>query len=112
MADLSKTCKTLFKALNSRGANLLFNRKEFMGIEGIPHTMYSISKAYFDESIGRYKSREIYKSASLVRIIFYLNDLWCLENGLPLPDSNKEWVEARPEDFMTVYYNEINNEVE
>ena len=102
MADLSKTCKTLIKALNANGANILFNRKEFMGVEGVPHTMYSVSKAIWDENRGRYSSQEIYKSASLVRVIFYLRDMLFLMQGKELPMDNELWNEARPEDFLTI----------
>lgn len=107
MADLSKTCKTLIKALNVNGANILFNRKEFMGKEGIPHTMYSVSKAYWDDSKGKYGSTELYKSASLIRVIFYLRDMLYMEQGKPLPMDNPLWNEARPEDFLTVNENVV-----
>ena len=102
MADLSGTCKKLIKALNVQGANILFNRKEFMGKEGLPHTMYSVSKAYWDDEKGKYGSTELYKSASLVRIIFYLRDMLFLMQGKELPMDNELWNEVRPEDFITL----------
>ena len=102
MADLSGTCKKLIKALNVQGANILFNRKEFMGREGLPHTMYSVSKAYWDDEKGKYGSTELYKSASLVRIIFYLRDMLFLMQGKELPMDNELWNEVRPEDFITL----------
>lgn len=96
MADLSRTAKTLIKALNSRGDKLLFSKKEFMGIEGVPHNIYSISRAIWDDEKHRYINHEIYKSASMIRIVLFLNDLWCLENGKPLPTGNKIWNGLRP----------------
>ena len=102
MADLSGTCKKLIKALNANGANILFNRKEFMGKEGLPHTMYSVSKAYWDDEKGKYGSTELYKSASLVRVIFYLRDMLFLMQGKELPRDNELWNEARPEDFLVI----------
>lgn len=102
MADLSGTCKKLIKALNANGANILFNRREFMGREGLPHTMYSISRAIWNDERGRYDSQEIYKSASLARIIFYLRDMLFLMQGKELPMDNELWNEARPEDFLVI----------
>lgn len=110
MADLSKTCKTLIKALNSQGANILYNRREFMGTEGVPHTMYSISKAYWDEVKGKYGSRKIYESASLIRVIFYLRDMLFLEQGKPLPMDNVDWNKLRPADILTMQYRDPTDE--
>lgn len=106
MADLQKTCKTLIKALNVNGANILYNRREFMGVEGIPHTMYSISRAYWDAEKGKYGSRKIYESASLIRVIFYLRDMLFLEQGKPLPMDNVDWNKLRPDDLLTHAYRE------
>ena len=106
MADLQKTCKTLIKALNVNGANILYNRREFMGVEGVPHTMYSISRAYWDDEKGKYGSRKIYESASLIRIIFYLRDMLFLEQGKTLPMDNVDWNKLRPADLLTQTYRE------
>lgn len=106
MSDLNKTCKTLLKALNVNGANLLFGRREFMGTEGRPHTMFMISKAYWDDEKGRYSSRKIYESASLIRIVLYLRDTLFLEQGKPLPMDNEYWNQVRPEDLLTIEYKE------
>lgn len=96
MADLGKTAKTLIKALNSKGDKLLFSRKEFMGKECMPHNLYSISRAIWDDEKGKFVNHEIYKSTSMVRIVLYLNDLWCLANDKPLPMGNKLWNGLRP----------------
>ena len=102
MQDLSKTCKTLMMALNMNGAGLLFSKKQFMGIEGKPHTIYSISKAYWDDSKGKYMSTEIYKSTSLIRVVLYLRDTLYLEQGRELPMDNEMWNELRPEELRVL----------
>lgn len=95
MADMNKTINKLLQALNSRGQGLLYNRKQFMGKEGQPHTLYTISRAYWDESKGKYGSRELYKTTSTVRIALYLRDLWYLEEGRELPTDNEIWNKLR-----------------
>lgn len=99
MQDLSKTCQKLVKALNVNGAGILFNKKQFMGTEGLPHNLYSISKAYWDDSKGKYGSNEIYKSTSMIRIVLYLRDMLYLEQGKELPMDNPMWNELRPEEL-------------
>ena len=102
MSDLNKTCRNLIKALNANGANILYGRREFMGKEGRPHPMYMISRAYWDEEKGKYSSRKIYESISLVRVVLYLRDMLYMEQGRPLPMDNELWNQVRPaEDFLT-----------
>lgn len=102
MQDLSKTCNTLIKALNMNGAQLLFNKKQFMGTEGMPHNLYSISKAYWDDEKGKYLSTEIYKSTSLIRVVLYLRDTLYLEQGRELPVDNEMWNELRPDELKVM----------
>ena len=102
MQDLSKTCQKLVKALNVNGADILFNKKQFMGTEGLPHNLYSISKAYWDDSKGKYGSNEIYKSTSMIRIVLYLRDMLYLEQGRELPMDNEMWNALRPEELRVL----------
>ena len=106
MSDLNKTCKTLLKALHVNGANLLFGRREFMGKEGKPHTMFMISKAYWDDEAGKYSSRKVYESASLIRIVLYLWFDTFKRKLKALPMDNEYWNQVRPEDLLTVDYKE------
>ena len=99
MQDLSKVCRKLVMALNVNGAGILFNKKQFMGKEGMPHNLYSISKAYWDDGKGKYGSNEIYKSTSMIRIVLYLRDMLYLEQGKELPMDNEMWNALRPDDL-------------
>ena len=93
--NLLRTSKKLVQALNSRDYKLTFSTKQFIGREGQPHTMYSISRATFDEDKGRYTHNEIYSSSSMVRIVLFLRDMWYKENGWELPTDQEQWNKIR-----------------
>lgn len=95
MADINNSINKLMKALNSRGMMLLYNKKQFMGKEGQPHNLYTISQAKWDASKGKYGSVEIYKSTSTVRIVLFLRDLWFTINKQELPTDNEMWNKIR-----------------
>lgn len=100
MADLTGARKKLITALNrGYGDTLLYTTREFMGIEGHPHTMYGISRAVWDEEKHKYSAVKIYESASLIRVVFYLRDLLFIAQGKPLPMDNKMWNEFRPKEL-------------
>lgn len=102
MQDLNKVCQKLIMALNINGAGLLFSKKQFMGTEGRPHNLYCISKAFWDDSKGKYGSNEIYKSTSMIRVVLYLRDTLYLEQGKELPMDNEMWNELRPEELKVI----------
>ena len=95
MADINKSIQKLIQALNQKGYMLMYNKKQFMGIEGQPHNLYSITQAKWDPMKNRYGQIEVYKSTSTVRVVLFLRDLWFLENGEELPTDNKMWNEIR-----------------
>lgn len=95
--NLMQTSKKLMQALNSRGHKLTFSSKQFIGKEGQPHTMYSISKAIWDEEKGKYSHSELYASTSMVRITLFLRDMWFEENGWELPTDQEAWNKIRKE---------------
>lgn len=96
-ANLMQTSKKLVQALNSRGYKLTLSTKQFIGREGQPHNMYSISKAIWDWDNRKYKHSELYSTTSLVRIVLFLRDMWYEENGWELPTDQEKWNEIRKE---------------
>lgn len=95
MASVNKSIDKLIGALNMKGYMLLYNKKQFMGIEGKPHNLYVISQAKWDPMRNKYGQVEIYKSTSTVRIVLFLRDLWYSENGWDIPTDNEMWNEIR-----------------
>jgi hypothetical protein len=96
-ANLMQTSKKLVQALNSRGYKLTLSTKQFIGREGQPHNMYSISNATWDDEKKRYKHNELYSTTSLVRIVLFLRDMWYEENGWELPADQEKWNGIRKE---------------
>lgn len=95
MADVNKAINKLIQALNVRGEKILYNKKQFMGKEGKPHNLYTISVAEWDSDKHKYISREIYKATSTVRIALFLRDMWFTVNGWELPTDNEMWNQIR-----------------
>ena len=95
--NLMQTSKKLIQALNSRGYKLTFSNKQFMGREGQPHNMYSISRAIWNEDKRRYSHEELYSTTSMVRVTLFLRDMWFEENGWELPTDQEEWNAIREE---------------
>ena len=93
--NLLATSKKLVKALNTRGYKLTFSYKQFMGMDNNPHNYYSINKAVWNEERNRYNHHELYSSASMVRIVLYLRDMWYKENGWELPTDQELWNKIR-----------------
>ncbi len=96
-ANLMQTSKKLIKALNSRGHKYTMSVKQFMGKEGQPHNMYSISKAMWNDEKLKYSHEEVYSSTSMVRITLFLRDLWFKENNWELPTDQPQWNAVRKE---------------
>lgn len=96
-ANLMQTSRKLVRALNSRGYKLTLSVKQFIGREGQPHNMYSISEATWDDEKRRYKHNELYSTTSLVRIVMFLRDMWYEENGWDLPTDQERWNTIRKE---------------
>ena len=96
-ANLMQTSKKLVQALNSRGYKLTLSTKQFIGREGQPHNMYSISSATWDDEKKRYKHAELYSTTSMVRFVLFLRDMWYEENGWELPDDQEKWNAIRKE---------------
>lgn len=95
--NLMRTSKKLTQALNSRGHNITFSIKQFMGTEGRPINMYCLSTATWDEEKRKYMHSELYSSPSMVRIVLFLRDRWFTENGWELPTDQPQWNAIREE---------------
>lgn len=95
MADINGSINKLIKALNMRGYMLMYNKKQFMGVEGKPHNLYTVTQAKWLPEKNKYGSTEVYKSTSTVRVVLFLRDLWFLENGQELPTDNEMWNQIR-----------------
>lgn len=95
--NLMQTCKKLIQALNSRGHKLTFSTQQFMGKEGQPHNMYSVSQAVWNEEKRRYNHSGLYSTTSMVRMVLFLRDMWFEENGWELPTDQESWNRIREE---------------
>ena len=95
MADINKSIYKLIEALNQKGYMLMYNKKQFMGKEGKPHNLYSVTQAVWNPERHKYGSKEIYKSTSTVRIVLFLRDAWFQYNGWDLPTDNEMWNQIR-----------------
>ena len=95
MADINKSINKLIQALNRKGYMLMYEKGQFMGVEGQPHNIYTIQQAKWLPEKGKYGKVAIYKSTSTVRIVLFLRDTWYRENGEELPTDNQMWNEIR-----------------
>ena len=91
MTDLNKSISKLIQALNAKGYDLLYAKKQFMGREGKPHSLYVLSKAEWNPDKGKYDTIDIYKTTSTIRMVLFLRDMWYIENGKELPTDNLIW---------------------
>ena len=89
--------RKLIKALNSRGYQLLLNTREFMGNERIPYKYYTVSRASWNPDRNRYDNVDLYSSALMIRIVYYLRDMWYIENNMELPIDDERWNATREE---------------
>ena len=97
MADINKSINKLIQALNTRGYDLLYSKKQFMGTEGMPHNLYVLSKGVWNAQKSRFDTVDIYKTTSTVRMVLFLRDMWFVENGKELPTDNEMWNKIREE---------------
>lgn len=95
--NLMGTARKLTRALNTRDYNLTLNAKQFIGKDGNPHHYYTICKGVYNPDRGRYDHTEIYGTASMVRIVLFLRDMWYRENDWPLPMDQPLWNTIREE---------------
>ena len=95
MADINKSINKLIQALNQKGYMLMYNKKQFMGREGKPHNLYTVTQAVWNADKNKYGSIEVYKSTSTVRVVLFLRDLWFQTNGWELPTDNEMWNNIR-----------------
>lgn len=95
MADINRSINKLIQALNQKGYMLMYNKKQFMGREGIPHNLYTVTQAVWNADKHKYGSKDVYKSTSTIRVVLFLRDLWFSVNGWELPTDNEMWNKIR-----------------
>lgn len=92
MASNTTLIHKLQQALNTKGYKILYSTSQFYSdYEDRPVTVYHIKKAVYDEEKGKNVVIELYKSASQIRIVLFLRDLWYEANSWALPTDNKVW---------------------
>lgn len=98
MASNSILIHKLQQALNTKDCKILYSTSQFFSLsQNRPVTVYHIKKAVYDENKGRMVPVELYKSASQIRIVLFLRDLWYEVNGWELPKDNDFWNEHKNE---------------
>jgi len=96
MASNSVNIHKLQQAINGKGDKILYSTTQFYSDkQDRPVTMYLLKRAVYDETSGRHKSVELYKSTSQIQILLYLRDIWFELNGWELPTDNEMWNEIR-----------------
>lgn len=91
--NLHAVARKLRRAINYSGLRpnqITFSTKQFRGAEGKMINLYSLSEAVKNDS-GRYFNRELYSTASMLKIVFWLRDEWYRLNDLELPTDQDKW---------------------
>ncbi len=103
MASNTTLIHKLQQALNSKGYRILYSTSQFYSNQqDRPVTVYHIKKAIYDEEKGKNVVVELYKSASQIRIVLFLRDLWYDANGWEVPNDNKVWNEYKDKQMKYV----------
>ena len=96
MASNSTMISKLQRALNIKGAKILYNTTQFYSEEQKrPVTIHVLKKAVYDEEKGKNVNIELFKSTSQIQIVLFLRDLWYDLNGIPIPKDNEVWEKAK-----------------
>ena len=95
------TYKKLLAAINmNRAAKLTVQQHSKIIWDGDNHTSkeskyYSISKWTWNTGKRKYTPTVIFTTASAIRVVFYLRDLFYINKGEPLPEADEMWEETR-----------------
>ena len=88
--------KALQKALNNKGDKILYQTSQFYSEQKQePITFHHIKRSVKDEETGKNKHIELFKSTSMIQIVFFLRDMWYRMNNLDLPQDNEQWNSIR-----------------
>ena len=88
--------KKLQKALNNKGDKILYQTSQFYSEQKQePITFHHIKRSVKDEETGKNKHIELFKSTSMIQIVFFLRDMWYRMNNLDLPQDNEQWNSIR-----------------
>lgn len=96
MRKFNKNIKDLQRALNAYGQKIQYNAGQFWSdYEQRNIQMYSITQRQYDEEKEIWRTVELYRTSSQIRIVFFLRDLLNLVTGKELPTDNTEWNKYR-----------------
>lgn len=96
MASNTSLIKKLQKAINGKGAKLLYHTSQwYSDKEDRPITVYSIKQAIWDDEKNKFINKELFSSTSQIQIVLYLRDYWYLLTDQELPTNNLMWNEIR-----------------
>ncbi len=97
-ASNSTLIHRLQQALNMKGCKILYSTSQFYSMaQNRPVTIYHIKRAIADESGKKTTSVELFKSASQIRVVLFLRDLWYEVNGWEIPQDNEFWNQHKNE---------------
>lgn len=83
--------KKLRNAINLKGHKITYSTTEvFLENQPFPSKLYTIKKAN-EQSNGKNKYEELFKTFSSIQIVFFLRDYWYILNDLKLPTDNPKW---------------------
>lgn len=98
MASNSILIHRLQQALNTKGCKILYSTSQWYSVtQNRPVTVYHIKRSVTNERTGREQPVELYKSASQIRVVLFLRDLWYEVNGWEIPQDNQFWNEHKHE---------------
>ena len=91
------TIKKLQRAINDKfDAKILVNKTQYYSeTSNRPLEMLIVRRAVWNEEKQKYKSVEMFSSASDIQIVLWLRDYWYELNGWEVPTDNEEWNTAK-----------------
>lgn len=96
MAASILTINKLQRGINAMGGMIVIDHTQFYSKQlNSVVAKYTVKQAYFDESVGRTLSYELFSAYSQIQIIFYLRDHLYHLQGKKIPDDNYEWEVAK-----------------
>lgn len=92
------TSKVILKALKFKHQRYFtVSIKQFIGKEQMPHNLYTLSEAVYNPNTGKYYNKDVYTTASMIRIVLYLRDILDILEGRPVAIDQPLWNDIREE---------------
>lgn len=111
-SQYSKQIRNLQLALNKKGCNILFSRKQFFSEKyNYAMTLYIISQSVLDGETGKKRSIELFSTTNQVHCLLFMRNLWYLVNGQEVPetnldDFNAKWKEVTMQNLFIAPYDD------